>query len=207
MPAKKQPVKVPYKYLPRTGEIDDTQLPYMMMDSLIANFHNELVDAKIAIGYAYGWKPDRSGKVILGMAKTCGAFEKQLHGFDLEILLSYDFWHHPGTNDDQRKALLDHELSHPRPIMDDDLGMPKVDENGRTCYYLRKHDIEDFADVVRRNGIWKADLERIGQIMAEAWDASQKNKQSSQGDEPDHLDNDTTEPDLEDADAVASYSA
>jgi hypothetical protein len=209
MPAKKQPVKVPYKYLPRTGEIDDSQLPYMMMDALIANYHTDLAGANIAVGYSYGWKPSRDGKVILGMAKVCGAFERQLHGFDLEILLNYDFWHHPDTKDPQRKALMDHELSHPRPIMDEDLGIPKLNENGRTCYYLRKHDIEDFAEVVRRNGIWKADLEKIGQIMAEAWEDNQRAKMS---DEPDHIDGsdqmgESTEPDLEDSDVVVSYSS
>jgi hypothetical protein len=198
--------------------MDDSQLPYLMMDSLIANYHDDLVGANIAIGYSYGWRPSRDGKVILGMAKVCGAFEKQLHGFDLEILLNYDFWHHPDTRDEQRKALMDHELSHPRPIMDEDLAIPKVDENGRTCYYLRKHDIEDFADVVRRNGIWKADLEGIAGIMATAWEENQRRKQEraaaaleAQGGEPDGLDDDmfdddTTEPDFEDSDSVVTYA-
>jgi hypothetical protein len=168
MPAAKKPPMVSQKLLARTGEMDDTQLPYIMMDSLIAQFHPELAEANIAIGYNYGWKEKRDSKITLATVSLFSDFERQLHGRDIKILLNYNYWHNLATTDDNRKALLDHQLSHPRPIMDDSLGIPVKNDMGYIKYYLRDHDIEDFADVVDRWGIWLADMERSAEVMAAA---------------------------------------
>jgi hypothetical protein len=169
MPAPKKPPQVSQKLLARTGEFDDTQLPYIIMDSLIAQYHPELAEAQIAIGYNYGWKANRDAKIILASVSLFSDFDRQMHSRDIKILLNYNYWHNPVTTDDNRRALMDHQLCHPRPIMDLDLGIPVRNEMGMIKYYLRAHDIEDFAEVVDRWGIWIVDMERSAEIMAAAW--------------------------------------
>jgi hypothetical protein len=169
MPAAKKTPTVQEKVLARTGEFDDTQLPYIFMDSLIAQFHPELVEAVIVIGYNYGWKPNRDGKLVLASVALFNDFERQLHGKDIKILLNYNYWHNPITNDDNRKALMDHQLSHPRPMMDKDLGIPLRNDMSMIKYYIRDHDISDFAAVIERWGIWMMDMEKSAEAMAAAW--------------------------------------
>src|SRR5215831_13171631 len=136
MPAQKKAPTVQEKVLARTGEMDDTQLPYIFMDSLVAQFHPELAEAVVVIGYNYGWKPNRDGKLVLATVALFSDFERQLHGKDIKIMLNYNYWHNPATNDDNRKALLDHQLSHPRPIMDKDLQIPVRNDMSMIKYYL-----------------------------------------------------------------------
>jgi hypothetical protein len=169
MPAPKKPPMVSQKLLARTGEMDDTQLPYIFMDSLIAQFHPDLAEANIAIGYNYGWKANRDAKIVLASVSLFSDFDRQMHNKDIKILLNYNYWHNPVTTDDNRHALMDHQLCHPRPIMDLDLGIPVKNDMGMIKYYLRDHDIEDFAEVVERWGVWMVEMERSAEVMAAAW--------------------------------------
>jgi hypothetical protein len=50
----------------------------------------------------------------------------------------------------------------------DEQGRIKVDERGRTCYRVRKHDLEEFADIVTRHGCYKRDIEDFAQALARA---------------------------------------
>jgi hypothetical protein len=170
MPAPKKPASVQQKLLARTGGMDDTQLPYMMMDSLIANYHPELAEAVIVIGYNYGWKPSRDGKIVLAKITLFPDFERQLHGKDAKLIINYGYWHNPATRDDNRNALIDHHLSHMRPMMDQELDIPLRNEMGMIRYYHRGHDIEDFNDVVSRWGIWMMEMEKSAEVMAAAWE-------------------------------------
>ena len=40
-------------------------------------------------------------------------------------------------------------------------GEPKQDEQGRTVYRIRRHDIEEFQDVVARHGLYTGKLEEF----------------------------------------------
>lgn len=177
MPAPKKPPQVNQKLLARTGEFDDTQLPYIIMDALIAQFHPDLAEAVIAIGYNYGWKERRDSKVTLATVSLFSDFDRQLHGKDIKILLNYNYWHNPATMDDNRRALMDHQLCHPRPVMDLDLDIPVRNEMGMIKYYIREHDIEDFSAVVDRWGIWLVEMERSAEAMAHAWEEEKKKRE------------------------------
>jgi hypothetical protein len=183
MPPPKKPPMVSQKLLARTGEMDDTQLPYLMMDSLIAQFHPDLAEANIIVGYNYGWKPNRDGKIVLASVSLFSDFDRQIHGKDVKILLNYNYWHNPITTDDNRKALMDHQLCHPRPIMDLDLAVPVRNDMGMIKYYLRAHDIEDFAEVVDRWGIWLVDMERSAEAMAGAWEKEKEAREQKSAEE------------------------
>ncbi len=41
----------------------------------------------------------------------------------------------------------------------------KLDERGRKCYRMRKHDLEEFSEIVERHGLWKKDLEHFAAAL------------------------------------------
>jgi hypothetical protein len=196
--------------------MDDTQLPYIFADSLIANYHPMLAEAQIIIGYNYGWKPNRDGRIILATVSIINDFDRQLHNKDIKILLNYNYWHNPETNDDNRNALIDHQLSHPRPVMDKDLAIPVRNDMGMIKYYLREHDLEDFNDVVARWGIWMIEMEKSAEIMAAAWDKEKKERAAKsdaelEEDSPDadpdaELDEEVDDDFSEEPEAIVTYS-
>jgi len=74
-------------------------------------------------------------------AKECG---------DAEIVIDRDAYE--AMEDEQRNALLDHELYH-LEIMRDKLGQPKRDDHARPKLKMRKHDVQVgwFHEIARRH--------------------------------------------------------
>jgi len=87
--------------------------------------------------------------------------------FDFVILLNEEFWKSELTENRHREALLDHELCH-ATLKEDSYGEPVRDARGRLVYRTRKHDIEEFACIPERHGLWKHDLERFAQAIRRA---------------------------------------
>ena len=91
----------------------------------------------------------RGGKVILATAsrpskKLAPLLDEE---YSFVITIASDEWEM--IDEKQRDALIDHELCHCRK---DDKGKPK----------LVSHDIEEFACIIRRHGMWqKTDLEEL----------------------------------------------
>lgn len=162
-----QPKKVNYEIIKRQNEDGVVHPIYQLMDRLIGSDHTELVEANIALAWNHGVKPDRDGHVMLGQARKTGELERQLHGFDIIIVLNSEWWNDAEVTDRQREALLFHELCHPRPVLDEN-GDPKVDENGKIVWYNRKHDVEEFRTVIQKYGLYKADLEDMAAAMVQA---------------------------------------
>ncbi|HEV3341408.1 MAG TPA: putative metallopeptidase [Pirellulales bacterium] len=155
-PKEKARKKVNVKLLDRkhAGQITE---PYRMMEELIEQFHSHLIDAKIAIAWRFGWKANTDGHVTLGQAKKGSDLDREMHDHDFVILLNHEAWN-GSLNVDQKRALMDHELCHCE-VSKDQNGEPKIDENKRTVYRIRKHDIEEFREIVARHGCYKEDLE------------------------------------------------
>jgi len=137
---------------------------YKTMSRLIEKFHEELTNAKIALAWNKGWKANVDGQKTLGKTKKASDLDRELAAFDFVIILNQEFWEDPKTKDEQRDALLDHELCH-CAVREDKDGEPMRDERGRTVYRLRKHDVEEFSEVVRRHGIWKRDIEHFASSL------------------------------------------
>jgi hypothetical protein len=137
---------------------------YAMLRELIDNYHAELRSARIALAWNLSWKPDVDGRVTLGKCKKASDLDRELYQFDFVIMLQYEFWQDAEVTDEQRRALLDHELSHAAPKMGDD-GEQVEDERGRKVWRMRKHDIEEFSAVVQRHGTYKRDLEHFAQAL------------------------------------------
>ena len=154
--AKKKPVN--YRLIPRDSNAGKAMFP--VLNRLIEQHHEELTNARIALAWALAWKPDVDGIQKLGQCKKASDLDRELHEFDFVILLSQEFYQDPTITDAQRKALLDHELCHATVKLDED-GEPARDALDRIVYRTRKHDVEEFSEIVARHGIWKRDLERL----------------------------------------------
>ena len=133
---------------------------YTLLDELVYAHHDDLKVAKIALAWCLAWQPDVDGRVTLGQCKRASDLDRELAAFDFVILLRRAFWRNEQVTDAQRRALLDHELCHCARAQDKH-GDPAVDERGRPVWRTRRHNVEEFAEVVERHGMWTGDLERV----------------------------------------------
>jgi hypothetical protein len=75
---------------------------------------------------------------------------------DFIVLIDRNIW--DGMDVEQRLALVDHELSHAWYQTEDDGSTQKFRKDGSPLWAIRGHDVEEFGSVVRRNGLWNAEL-------------------------------------------------
>jgi hypothetical protein len=134
---------------------------YALVSKLVTQHHRELIGANVALAWCTSWRADVDGRQRLGQCKRSSDLDRECTPFDFVILLNRDFVTNPTVTDEQRAALLDHELMHATVKLDPKTHEPMEDERGRKVYRLRKHDIEEFGDVVQRHGLYKKDLERF----------------------------------------------
>jgi len=166
-PAKKakRAKEVKYELIEPTSDVGRPM--YKRLQRIVDAHHEEVTDARIALAWCRSWNPDVDGRVTLGKCKKATDLDRELAPYDFVIMLSPEFWLNARVTDAQREALLDHELMHAAVSYDDD-GFPKVDERGRKVYRIRKHDIEEFGDVVGRHGCYKRDLELFAAALERA---------------------------------------
>lgn len=163
--ATRKPKKVNYELIRRESAVGRGL--YLMLDDLVDEFHEELRDARIALAWFGAWKPDVDGRLILGKARKASDLDRELIEFDFVIVLNFEFMTDQTVTIEQRRALLDHELCHCAQTLDAD-GEPLVDERGRKVWRLRRHDLEEFSEIVERHGCYKRDLEIFGKALAKA---------------------------------------
>lgn len=157
--------KISYRLVPRDG--DEGRKVYAVLDRLIERYHEHLTNARIAVAWNLTWQPDVDGRCVLGKAKKATDLDRELAPYDLVIMLRQEWYSKPEVTDAQREALIDHELEHCE-VMRDDNGEPKRDTKDRVVYRIRKHDLEEFSDVVRRHGLWKRDIEDFAAALERA---------------------------------------
>ena len=123
-----------------------------MAEELIQDHHRSLVDARIGILFR-DEAPKSRGRRTLGKAQKVADNWKPLLKQDLDFIiwLAADVWNDE-LSEDQKRALLDHELHH-----------CYLDEKLRPR--LRGHDVEEFLTIIHRHGLWKPDLERLGDVV------------------------------------------
>ncbi len=119
-------------------------------ENLIQNFHPVLGSARIA--FVFRSEAQKQGdRFILGQCtKVPVKFQPYLE-YDYVIWLSEQDY--MAMDDLRREALIDHELMH-----------CKFGANGWT---IRPHDIQEFADVIRRHGVWSPDILKVEEAIQE----------------------------------------
>lgn len=159
--------KVAYELIPRQSDLGRPM--YALLDDLVEQHHEDLhrTDARIVLAWHKGLRPDVDGRLVLGKCKKATDLDRELSPFDFVILLNKEWWQDRRTTTAQQKALLDHEISH-AALAYDEHGEPKRDERDRYVYRTRRHDLEEFSDVVARHGIYKRDIEAFARALRRA---------------------------------------
>jgi len=122
---------------------------------VIKQYHGKLLEFGVQIKYLFrSQTPKKGDKEIWGrIRKVTGLSAFLATGANepfFVVEIPSDVW--GKLTDKQKRALLDHELCHAQVELDDesDIGY-KIS--------LRGHDLEEFALIVRRHGLWKDDVE------------------------------------------------
>ena len=139
--------------------------PYELLDTAL-EFHDELRGVRIALAWRKRQKTDRDGHLTLGKCMKVSDLNKEFAQFDFIIVLNREVWNDSEFGREKKLALIDHELCHAMPLVDDE-GEQKVDERGRQLWRSRKHDIEEFREIVQRHGCYKRDLEEFAKALEE----------------------------------------
>jgi hypothetical protein len=152
-----KPKRVSFELIQRDSVIGHPM--YCLLDELVDAYHRELQRARIALAWCTSWNADVDGRVTLGKCKRAGDLDRELASFDFVILLRQAFWTNEQVTAQQRRALLDHELCHAAVKLEPKSGEPVVDERDRLVYRTRRHDIEEFTEIVERYGCWTHEIE------------------------------------------------
>jgi len=148
----------------RVELIPETKSVYSMMKRIRKKYHHETRKARIALAWRIALKPDKDGHLILGLCQRTSDLLKEFAAYDFVILLNKEVWQDKEFTDEKKRALIDHELCH-CGVQYNKKGKQKKDERGRYCFRTRKHDVEEFRDIVKRHGLWKHDLEMFAEEL------------------------------------------
>lgn len=143
---------------------EHTPEPYRVLEFVRKKWHKDMEYAKIALAWRKALKPDKDGHLMLGKCVKQSELTREFAAFDFIIVLNREVWMDLGFTEEKKKALVDHEMCHAAQVCDK-FGMQKYDERGRAIYRSRKHDIEEFRDVVTRHGCYKLDLELFAEAL------------------------------------------
>jgi hypothetical protein len=159
-------IRVTYELI--NPETVDGAPMYKLLRDYIDLYHEELSDARIALAWCTSWKPDVDGRLTIGKCKRATELDREIAAVDFIILLSRTFWQDRRVTPAQRAALIDHELCHATVKLDPRTLEPVHNDRRRIVYRTRKHDLEEFSDIVRRHGCYKRDLEQFAAALREA---------------------------------------
>ena len=113
---------------------------------LMFNHHKHLIDAKIKFSFrTKTWS--KTSDVV-----KFSEYHNYIHGYHFGIVINLLVWN--AYNEKQRLALLDHLFSH---------CFCEEKDDGSLRWSKESHYVEEFPAVVRRNGLYTAELEILHQ--------------------------------------------
>lgn len=117
-------------------------------EELIRQYHPDLEEAQIA--FVMRSEPQKRGpRYILGSA--CKVPQKMQPYLEYDFLIWLSESDYTNMSDAEREALIDHELCH-------------CSQNG-DGWTLLDHDIQEFAAIIARHGLWTTDLRRMDKAV------------------------------------------
>lgn len=135
-------------------ELSRAHEPESIAENLISEAHEHLADARIAYLFTQA-KPVSRGRLVLAKASRPSAVAAYLSASakvgptDFVVVFSEPYWNE--LSEKARAALVDHELCH--------FGR----DEGEWVVY--GHDLEEFASVIRRHGLWRPEVEKfVGEL-------------------------------------------
>lgn len=125
---------------------------------VIADWHHDLLNVPVLYMMVDDMKT--RNKTVLAKIKKMSALEQALtwdeneHNYELMVIVNETTW--LAMSESQRVALLDHEFCH--------VEMEEKEDGSRKLAMVG-HDVEEFAAVIKRHGLWKHDLEEFGDTL------------------------------------------
>jgi hypothetical protein len=152
-----------------------------MADALLQQFdtHQPLIDAKVKFDFVFAFcdRDEKSGEPTnnalskggvkcLGMARKIALKDRALGRGDAEISIDGDWWKDESISDDERRALLDHEMHH-IAVKVNRYGVFDLDDLGRPKLFLRPHDYEFgwFDIIAKRHGVASIERKQAARMM------------------------------------------
>ena len=127
-------------------------------EQIIDEVRPELSDSKGLIGYYF-----REGSMnCAAKVKKASAFERFVTGYFFLLFVDRDRW--AKFLPDGKLALIDHELMHIKRKPEERMEGEEVikgwaDSADPASWEIRGHDVEDFADILARHGLWNDSAE------------------------------------------------
>lgn len=138
-------------YQTASGEVTN------LAHKLIRKFYKDLADAEVTINYLFAYGNDGAPAIMHhgwpanGLVKVVSLRDRVAGLNDVVMLIDGDKW--PDWTDEERAALIDHELYHLEVVPGKNTRFKK-DDVGRPKIRLRPHDFEfgAFSEIARRHG-------------------------------------------------------
>ena len=131
------------------AEIEWTEAPHSVIGTaevLIEKYHPWLKEARIA--FVMRSESQKKGKRHI-LASTCKIPAKMQPYMEFDLLIWLSEPEYTEMSGVTREALIDHELTH----------CIRNFETG--AWSIRDHDIQEFAEIIERHGLWSPELNRI----------------------------------------------
>lgn len=123
---------------------------------VIDKWHQGLAEAKIVYLFKDVETWNSKGKVVFARVNKAPEQWQFLAGYDFLLIVNKKVWIR--LNQKQREALIDHELCH---VLKD------YDSKGNPKWTLVNHDVEEFAAVIQRHGLWSQEVRQFFTIAQE----------------------------------------
>jgi hypothetical protein len=130
-------------------------------DELIKNYHQHLTGLKIAYLFKVSARPKKKKRAVSGRAAqkklTIAKAQKvtakmaSIAAEDYKFVIEFDWWIWQDLDDNQKLAVIDHELAH-------------CGNDADGCY-MKPHDLEEFRAVVERNGFYLDDVRLFAESL------------------------------------------
>lgn len=127
--------------------------------------------------------PVSDGKITCGMCYRADDRNRAVHGLDFIIEISKDIWDE--ATDQFKIALMDHELGHVGIRMQEDGTLEMDEKTLRIKTFVKKHDIEEFEEILERHGAYHKSLREFLAAFARHKTASKKKGKADAGDPTD----------------------
>ncbi len=133
---------------------------------VIRDHHTHLITNSVYVLYLFTDEAEKiKGKRALGTARKVSGLNAFLARMDEDhcedptfflICVWEQWWRSRSTTDDQRRALVDHELCH---LHSEEEEGPLGNKTGRILLSLVPHDLEEFNCIVDRHGAWEPSID------------------------------------------------
>lgn len=159
---------------------------------VLSEYHPELVEADVTLGYLFAFNPKGSAVKLHGYpcqatVKVNSYKDRKQGKADATIEIDGAGWY--DKSEDERRALLDHEITHLVVVRDRKTGEIKVDDLGRPRLKCRLHDYQlgGFRAVAERFGAAAPEVQaaahwrdRFGQMLME-WGEEKASRTKGKG--------------------------